>query len=156
MTRATTSAPSATTSGCETDDAHPGLETTTRRHPGRVDDLAAHRQHPRARHRQPVRRQPPDPGHPAAHEPARRGRRFFSEFIARDIRMAGYSDCPSYSGPGMEWDEDSHQLTLRYCADDGGGSATEKEVVYEFASNQREVSYSETGPRMMPEELLRI
>lgn len=59
--------------------------------------------------------------------------RFISEFIASDLRMAGYqpeSGC-SFEEQGLEWDADRRELTVRYCqvSNDGPGKKTR---VYEF------------------------
>ncbi|WP_440998198.1 PilW family protein [Arhodomonas sp. SL1] len=76
--------------------------------------------------------------------------RFFSEFIARDIRMAGYGGACGPPTTPMEWDENALELTLRYCDDDSGNVKT---VTYDFDNNDREVSYSEDDGAA--EELLR-
>lgn len=64
--------------------------------------------------------------------------RFLNEFIARDIRMAGYAndDC-SVEGDALAWSPGEQKLIVRYC--DG---ATPAEAVYVFDSDAPRVSYS--------------
>lgn len=78
--------------------------------------------------------------------------RFFTEFIARDIRMAGYApqDCRDDTGldanDTVEWAANSGRLTLRYCDENGGWDVVE--AVYEFANNR--VRFSDDGGALNP------
>ncbi|ABI56213.1 PilW family protein [Alkalilimnicola ehrlichii MLHE-1] len=78
--------------------------------------------------------------------------RFFTEFIARDIRMAGYApdDCKADTGleekDTIEWDANDSELTLRYCDDDGGWDVVK--AIYKFAGDR--VRFSDDGGTLNP------
>lgn len=59
--------------------------------------------------------------------------RFFTEFIAHDVRMAGYqnADCSISSDDALEWLNSSRTLTIRYCK--AGSGDTPVTIRYKFS-----------------------
>lgn len=59
--------------------------------------------------------------------------RFFTEFIARDIRMAGYQsgDC-AFNGSGLDWEESEKTLKIRYCRH---GRSVHDYIKYRFGTD---------------------
>ena len=78
--------------------------------------------------------------------------RFLSEFMARDIRMAGYAneDC-SVAGAALSWSPAEQKLIVRYCE-----NAQSTESVYRFNADEPRVSYvkRDEGDGTTPEGLV--
>jgi|GEM_PF-4007672 len=63
--------------------------------------------------------------------------RFLADFMARDIRMAGYeNDECSLGGDMLAWNAAEAELTLRYCE-----QTVPTEVIYRFDAGERRVRY---------------
>lgn len=66
--------------------------------------------------------------------------RFFTEFFASDVRMAGRSSdsCP-LSHPGLAWNDDTQVLSINFCE---YGAASPTSLSYQFDPSTETVRYS--------------